>query len=99
MNQIAVDFIKAREKCRLTAYQDSADVWTVGWGATGRGIGHGTVWTLEEANADLLARLGNVEQSVNDLLLAGSFSSQQKAALISFEYNVGAGALASSHLR
>ena len=98
MNQIALAFVKAREICKLAAYQDSGGIWTVGWGATGPGIVAGTVWTQAEADADLEHRLGLVEMSVSHLLGNGSFSVQQRAALISFEYNCGAVALAQSHL-
>ena len=42
---LAAEFIEPFEGVRLRAYQDSADIWTIGIGATGSGIGPGTVWT------------------------------------------------------
>ncbi|HEX3429561.1 MAG TPA: lysozyme [Rhizomicrobium sp.] len=89
MNQVALDFIKAREKCRLLAYQDSGCKWTVGWGATGPAIGYGTQWTQAEAEADLIARVGKVETAVSMAVAPLRLTLQQEAALISFAYNVG----------
>jgi lysozyme len=98
MNRIALDFIKTRESCRLTAYRDSGGVWTVGYGATGAGIAQGTVWTQEQADADLAGRVAALETSVSREAPAVSLSLQQQAALISFAYNAGVHAFAHSHL-
>lgn len=98
MNQIALDFIKARESCRLTAYLDSGGVPTVGWGATGPGIVAGTVWTQAEADQDLIRRVGNVETVISMKTAQLRLTAQQAAALISFAYNVGLGAFSGSTL-
>ena len=34
-SQQGIDRIKKFESCRLTAYQDAAGVWTIGYGHTG----------------------------------------------------------------
>lgn len=100
MNALAVAFIKEHEGCRLTAYQDSAGVWTIGYGQTGRDVTQGTVWTQEQADA----RLAQSAQQVEDAILrmahtAGrALSEQQMAALISFAYNVGTISLQGSTL-
>lgn len=97
MNQIAVDFIKAHEGCKLTAYQDQGKVWTIGWGATGSDIVAGLVWTQEQADARLGTDLAKCEVAVIKLLNK-RLPDRALAALDSFCYNLGSGALASSHL-
>ena len=84
---VALELVKRLEGLRLTAYPDPAsggDPWTIGYGATGPGIIRGTRWTLEQADADLAARLAVLERQV--------------AALVSFAYNVGVDALKRSSL-
>ena len=99
MNQIALDFIKQREQCRLLAYQDSGGRWTVGYGATGPAIGPGTQWTQSEADADLAQKIASVATTVS-MRLGGKvrLSPQQEAALLSLGYNIGASALSTSHV-
>jgi lysozyme len=97
MNQIAVDFIKAHEGCRLTAYQDAGGIWTIGWGATGPDIKQGSVWTQEQADGRLVIDVAKTETAVLKLLKR-KLSDQSLAALDSFAYNLGAMALGSSHL-
>ena len=55
MNQVALDFIKARENCKLLAYLDSGGKPTVGWGATGPNIVLGG--TLANAPSDYVVRV------------------------------------------
>src|SRR5437773_9688093 len=98
MNRIALDFIKAREGCRLAAYQDSGGVWTIGWGSTGQGIAQGTVWMQEQADADLAQRVARAETLVSMKTSNVHLGAQQSAALISFAYNVGVYAFATSHV-
>lgn len=98
MNLIALNFIKQREACRLTAYQDSGGVWTIGYGATGSDIGPGVVWTQDQADENLASRLLRCEKTVMMLTVGLALSGEQYAALIAFEDNAGAGALSTSHL-
>src|SRR5437016_6082480 len=98
MNQVALDFIKARENCKLLAYLDSGGKPTVGWGATGPNIVLGTQWTQAEADADLNARVGKVETSVNIATTPVRLSRQQEAALICLAYNIGEYAFSQSHV-
>jgi lysozyme len=46
------------EGLRLTAYQDSGGVWTIGWGHTGPEVHKGLVWTREQCVAALRKDLG-----------------------------------------
>lgn len=86
--------IKQWEKCRLHAYPDPAtgdEPWTIGWGATGPDIGPDTVWTQEQADADLAQRLDHINAMVTQAVRV-RLSQQQRAALVSLAYNIGTGA-------
>lgn len=98
MNQIAFNYIKGIEKCKLVAYRDSKGVWTIGYGETGPDIVEGLTWTQEQADAGFLKRYMSFEDSVLRMVAPYHLSELQIAALISFEYNVGAGALWSSDI-
>lgn len=95
-NQIAIDFIKAHEGCKLSAYQDSVGVWTCGWGSTGHDVVKGTAWTQQEADNRLAVDVSKAESDVRRVLGDAVLSTEQMAALISFAYNLGVGALATS---
>lgn len=95
---IAADFIRQREGCRLTAYQDGGGVWTIGYGATGPDVVQGLVWTLEQAEARLLSDIAKFSAGVRQLVTV-PLSDRQMAALISFAFNLGLGALSQSTLR
>jgi lysozyme len=97
INQIALDFIKKHEGCELVAYRDSGGTWTCGWGSTGPDVKDGVVWTQDQADARLANDVSKCEVSVVKLLNK-RLSDKALAALDSFVYNLGSGALASSHL-
>lgn len=85
--------IKGFEKCRLEAYQDSAGVWTIGWGNTsyenGTRVKEGDKLSQYRAD-DLFTRI--VQRFVNDVnfLTKGiNLLQHQFDALVSFAYNVG----------
>lgn len=44
-----IDDLMVEEGCRLTAYQDTVGVWTIGYGHTGREVHAGLTWTQSEA--------------------------------------------------
>lgn len=99
-----VSLIENFEGLRLVAYQDSVGVWTIGFGHTGScaAIGKGDVCagmmiTRAQAQTLLQSDLAFFENGVNNLL-ARSVNPNQFAALVSFAYNVGIGALAHSTL-
>jgi lysozyme len=98
---IAIErLIKPFEGCKLKAYPDpgtGGDPWTIGWGATGEGIGPGVVWTQDQADNRLLVDVLRVERAVRKLLTV-SLADHQLAALISFAYNCGLRALGGSTL-
>lgn len=54
-----IDDLKRDEGCRLKAYQDTLNIWTVGYGHAH--VPPGTVWTLEQAEAALHADIAKAE--------------------------------------
>lgn len=64
--------------------------WTIGWGATGPGIGPGTVWTCEECDARLEADVARHAAQVLAAIGTAATSQNQFDALVSFHYNTGA---------
>ena len=94
----AVRLIAHFEGVRLTAYQDSVGVWTVGYGHTA-GAFKGTEVTGEQAKRlliqDAQETLAAVRRLVRPPLL---LTPGQEAALTSFAFNLGAKSLASSTL-
>ncbi len=77
----------------VEAYPDpgtGADPWTIGWGATGKGIGPGTVWTQGECDARLTRDLIRYAADVARALNGAPTSQHQFDALVSFHYNTGA---------
>jgi GH24 family phage-related lysozyme (muramidase) len=78
---------------RIEAYPDpgtGGDPWTIGWGATGSGIGPGTIWTQEQCDARLAQDLARFAAAVDRVLGDAPSSPAQFDALVSFHYNTGA---------
>ncbi|MGJ7468797.1 lysozyme [Kosakonia cowanii] len=96
-----ISLIKQFEGLRLTAYQDSVGVWTIGYGWThpvdGKPIRPGM--TIKEETAERLLRTGLVgyESDVSKLVKV-KLTQGQFDALVSFAYNLGARALSTSTL-
>ena len=86
--------IKHFESCKLTAYQDSVGVWTIGWGHTA-GVKKGDNWTQDEANDILLNDLEKFEGYVNQYVKV-PLTQNQFDALVSWTFNLGPGNLKSS---
>ncbi|MEE9648102.1 lysozyme [Enterobacter soli] len=96
-----ISLIKEFEGCKLTAYQDSVGVWTIGYGWTqpvdGKPIRAGM--TIKQETAERLLKTGMVsyESDVSRLVKAG-LTQGQFDALVSFTYNLGARSLSTSTL-
>ena len=88
--------IAEREGCRLEAYRDSVGVWTIGVGHTG-GVTPGLTITREEADALLAEDLARFEKCINDSVRV-PLEQYEFDALVSWAFNVGAGAAATSTL-
>lgn len=91
-----VDLIKRWEGCRTNAYLCPAKVWTIGFGHT-KTAKAGLKITQTFAEELLRQDLAVYEQAVIKLVTV-PLSQNQFDALVSFAFNVGTGALASSTL-
>jgi lysozyme len=97
-----VAIIQTFEGLRLSAYTDSAGVWTIGYGSTryqnGKVIKPNDKLTNEQ-QADILFRntLNQSENAVTDFVKI-TLTQNQFDALVSFTYNVGIYALKDSSL-
>ena len=96
-----IALLKEFEGCKLTAYQDSVGVWTIGYGWTqpvdGKPIRAGM--TIKQETAERLLKTGLVsyESDVSRLVKVG-MTQGQFDALVSFTYNLGARSLSTSTL-
>ncbi|MFY8148568.1 MAG: glycoside hydrolase family protein [Prochlorococcaceae cyanobacterium] len=78
------------------AYPDPASggaPWSIGYGHTGPDVLPGLVITKEQAEAWLAADVAAAAASVEQLLQGVALRARQRDALVSFCFNVGAGAL------
>lgn len=99
-SQLGIDLIKRFEGCArvrrdglVEAYPDlgtGGAPWTIGWGATGAGIGPGTVWMQAQCNARLERDIARHAEDVAQALGNAPTTQAQFDALVSFHYNTGA---------
>ncbi|OLL46994.1 lysozyme [Bartonella henselae] len=93
--------IKQWEGLRLSAYQDSIGVWTIGYGHTksaGKPFVHKGMTITEKQAEELLCQdLQQFENTVEQAVTV-SLTDEQFAALVSFCYNVGTTAFCNSTL-
>ncbi|WP_314140065.1 lysozyme [Buttiauxella noackiae] len=96
-----INLIKQFEGCKLTAYQDSVGVWTIGYGWTrpvdGIPVRVGMIIKQEVAERLLKTGLVSYESDVSRLVKV-SLTQGQFDALVSFTYNLGARSLSTSTL-
>ena len=84
---------KRRGDGMVEAYPDpgtGGSPWTIGWGATGAGIGPDTVWSQAQCDARLAADLARMAGQVRTALAGAPTTQAQFDALVSFHYNTGA---------
>ena len=84
---------RQRSDGRFEAYPDPGTggvPWTIGWGATGRGIAPGTIWTAAECDARLERDLARFARDVARAVGDHPTSQSQFDAMVSFHYNTGA---------
>lgn len=96
INDSALNLIKQAEGLRNTAYKCPAGVWTIGYGHTS-GVRKGMRCTETQAEVWLMDDLRESEQAV-DYLVKVPLTDNQRGALVSFVFNVGAGNFAASTL-
>lgn len=94
-SNILINAIKSFEGYRPNSYQDSAGVWTIGYGHT-QGVKKGQKITQAQAESLLRGDLLKAEKYVNELKL--NLTQGQFDALVDFAYNLGTGNLGSSTL-
>lgn len=98
----ATKIIHHHETCKLKAYPDpgsrNGKPWTIGWGHTGPAVKEGLVWTQARADAAFVTDLDVRAEQLNRLLKGASTTQPQFDALLSWLYNVGAEAAATSTL-
>ena len=91
-----IELVKECEGFRANAYKCPAGIWTIGYGET-KGVKPGDVTTEPDALRKLLVRLDEFTKEVLTLLKVAPTQGQLDA-LVSFAYNFGSGALATSTL-
>ncbi|MBP2301687.1 lysozyme [Azospirillum picis] len=94
--QAAVDLVKHFEGLYLQAYRCPAGVATIGYGHT-TGVEMGQSIILQQADAFLADDLTDAAAHVDGLVKV-PMNDDQRGALASFVFNLGAGSLASSTL-
>lgn len=99
--KIAIDIIKKFEGCKLSAYKCQAGIWTIGWGNTyyenGSKVQPDDTITQARAEALLLLTVTKFWKEVKKVVKS-PVNDNQFAALVSFAYNLGIGALNKSTL-
>ena len=88
ISQTGLELIKKFEGCRLTSYQDSGGVWTIGYGHT-KGVTAGMTITQAQADSFLVEDCGRAEAVVNKYQGKYNFNQNQFDALVSFAFNIG----------
>lgn len=93
INTATINLIKEFEGLRLTAYKCSADVWTIGYGTTGRaGVGIDPVagMTITEAEADYYLEKAMADFAAKiEKCITAPISGNEFGAFVSLAYNIG----------
>jgi GH24 family phage-related lysozyme (muramidase) len=93
--------LSVREGNKLKAYRDTVGVWTIGVGHTSAAgdprVSQGMTITGAQSDQILAKDLGAVEKATKSLVKV-ALNQNQFDALVSFVFNVGAGAFAASTL-
>ena len=84
--EFSAGLLEVFEGCRLTAYRDSAGIWTIGMGHT-KGVSEGMQITEQQALALFAEDEARILRLVQDKPIL------QAGAMVSFGFNCGAGAL------
>lgn len=83
------------EGCQLSAYQDEAGVWTIGYGHTGPDVTAGLKITESQAQELLSQDISAAADFVNKVVMV-PLSQSEFDALVDFVFNVGRGAFKGS---
>lgn len=91
INAAGLDLIKRFEGLRLKAYKDVRGIWTLGYGHID-GVVEGMECTPEKADEWLKSDVETAERAVGKIIDV-ALTDNQFSALVSFVFNLGAGAL------
>ena len=87
--QLALEQLKIDEGCRLTAYQDTVGVWTIGYGHTG-GVKKGDKITQKEAEEFLLEDTLEAARDASTLPVGfDGLNAVRQSVLINLAFNLG----------
>ena len=86
LGERGTEILKYFEGCKLTAYQDSVGVWTIGYGHT-KGVYNGMTITQEEAEQMLLTELEEYEGYIENMVTV-PLTQNQFDALVVWIYNL-----------
>jgi lysozyme len=81
-----LNLIKHFESCKLNSYQDTAGVWTIGWGHT-KNVTRKTIINQETADRFLIDDLKNAEKKVDEFVKI-DLKQCERDSLISSAYNL-----------
>lgn len=95
-SQKGINLIKSFERCMLKAYKPvpSERYWTIGYGHCGADVKQGMTITQSTAESLFVGDLKPVERVLNSMGVV--YTQNQFDALVSWIYNLGAGAFKSS---
>jgi lysozyme len=96
INAAGMTLLTAFEGCKLKAYQDSVQVWTIGYGHM-KTAKSGMTITQDQAEQLLQEDLAEFEAAVESMVKV-SLNDDQFSALVSFSFNLGARSLFDSTL-
>lgn len=80
--------IQKSEQCRLQAYLDTGNVWTIGWGHT-KFVRVGDTCSQEQADKWLAEDVADAESTITATVRT-PLNQNEFDALVSFVYNIGA---------
>ena len=95
LDSAGLTLLKRFEGCRLTAYQDTAGIWTIGYGHTD-GVSEGHTVTQAQADAFLRDDAGHTLTNLNLLTVGVRTVAFQFDALASLAFNIGSRAFRGS---
>lgn len=89
-NDLGLQIIKRNEGLRLTSYQDTGGVWTIGFGHTPSHPGQSI--SLDQAEALLASDIAWAEDAVYGATHTVLTTANQFSAMVSLTFNIGANA-------
>lgn len=97
LSKEGADALVRREGKKNKAYQDSKGIWTIGVGHTGNDFGPESMWTDEQVMNTFMRDVAWAENAVSEVRMP--LNQNMFDALVSFVFNVGAKAFATSTMK